>query len=192
MVGQGRIQQIGEESRQRILDAAEELFSTRGYIETSLADVAERSGISRGSIPWHFENKAGLLMAVVERATATSSQEIAPGLDNLEQATAAIADRMRQPHMGLLHMLLGEATKPDSPIRDSYVAYHDRDRATIRQWITDSQWVDLPGIDQETLAILIYSLFIGIHLQWRISPEQIDLDESLSGLATLVRAAATS
>ena len=66
--GPRRIDEIGEESRRRILDAAEELFAERGFDRTSFVDIAKRSGISRGSIPWHFKNKDGLVMAVVERA----------------------------------------------------------------------------------------------------------------------------
>lgn len=63
-----RITEIGEESRQRILDAAEQLFIERGYEGTTLADVGKLAGISYGSIPWHFKNKQGLLFAVAERA----------------------------------------------------------------------------------------------------------------------------
>ncbi|MER6580231.1 TetR family transcriptional regulator [Nonomuraea sp. NPDC001023] len=32
--------------------------------------MAARSGISRGSIPWHFGGKEGLLLAVLERSVA--------------------------------------------------------------------------------------------------------------------------
>lgn len=66
--GRRRIDEIGEESRRRILDAAEELFAERGFDRTSFVDISERSGISRGSLPWHFKNKDGLVVAVFERA----------------------------------------------------------------------------------------------------------------------------
>jgi AcrR family transcriptional regulator len=56
----------GEESRQRILDAAAEIASERGYDGTSIALVSERSGLPASSIYWHFEDKDHLIAAVIE------------------------------------------------------------------------------------------------------------------------------
>jgi AcrR family transcriptional regulator len=58
----------GEESRQRILDAAAEIAGERGYDGTSIALVSERSGLPASSIYWHFEDKDALLAAVIERS----------------------------------------------------------------------------------------------------------------------------
>ena len=60
----------GEESRQRILDAAAEIAGERGYDGTSIALVSERSGLPASSIYWHFEDKDRLLAAVIERSFA--------------------------------------------------------------------------------------------------------------------------
>ncbi|MFE2046263.1 TetR/AcrR family transcriptional regulator [Streptomyces sp. NPDC059477] len=56
-------------SRDRILDAAETLFSTRGYADVTISQVCRESGLPVGSIYHHFTNKFGLLSAVVERAS---------------------------------------------------------------------------------------------------------------------------
>ena len=45
------------ERRQDILDAALECFSTRGYEQTTLADIRQRAGASTGSIYHHFGSK---------------------------------------------------------------------------------------------------------------------------------------
>ena len=58
----------GEESRQRILDAAAEIAGERGYDGTSIALVSERSGLPASSIYWHFEDKDRLIAAVIERS----------------------------------------------------------------------------------------------------------------------------
>nr|AMK59591.1 transcriptional regulatory protein [uncultured bacterium UPO76] len=58
----------GEESRQRILDAAAEIAGERGYGGTSIALVSERSGLPASSIYWHFEDKDRLIAAVIERS----------------------------------------------------------------------------------------------------------------------------
>lgn len=56
-------------TRHRILDVAEQVFSERGVTRTSLADVAEAAGVTRGAIYWHFADKADLFCSMVARAT---------------------------------------------------------------------------------------------------------------------------
>ena len=58
----------GEESRQRILDAAAKIAGDRGYEGTSIALVSERSGLPASSIYWHFEDKDHLIAAVIEHS----------------------------------------------------------------------------------------------------------------------------
>ena len=50
-----------------LLDAAEHLFSTQGVAHTSLHEIAEAAGLTRGAIYWHFANKSELLLALWER-----------------------------------------------------------------------------------------------------------------------------
>lgn len=58
----------GEVSRRRILDAATEIASERGYEGTSIAAVSAKSGLPASSIYWHFTDKDDLLAAVIERS----------------------------------------------------------------------------------------------------------------------------
>lgn len=51
-----------------ILDAAEVLFRLQGFQTTTIDEIAERADVSVGSVYVHFENKAGLYLALVERA----------------------------------------------------------------------------------------------------------------------------
>ena len=58
----------GAQTRERVLDAAAKLISSRGYAATSIAKISKASGANPASIYWAFENKEGLLAAVMERA----------------------------------------------------------------------------------------------------------------------------
>ena len=51
-----------EHSLQRIRRAAVELFATQGFQETTLKHIAEKSGLSRGSISYYFESKRDLAL----------------------------------------------------------------------------------------------------------------------------------
>jgi len=54
-------------TRSRILDAAERVFQQRGVSGTSLQDVAQAAGVTRGAVYWHFTDKADLFNAMMSR-----------------------------------------------------------------------------------------------------------------------------
>jgi len=56
-----------EKSRQQILDAALKLFSHRGYGATSVRDVAEEAGLSKGNVYHHFPDKESIFRALLDR-----------------------------------------------------------------------------------------------------------------------------
>lgn len=49
------------ETRQRVLEAANMLFSTKGFVQTGTADIARQADVSEGSIFYHFGSKRNLL-----------------------------------------------------------------------------------------------------------------------------------
>ena len=57
-----------EVSRGEILDAALACFTAHGYHETSIDEIADRAGLSKGAIYWHFAGKRELFLALVDRA----------------------------------------------------------------------------------------------------------------------------
>jgi AcrR family transcriptional regulator len=59
------------ETKQRVLDAAAEVFAEHGYEGARVAQIAEAAGLSVGAIYNNYESKAELLAAVVERDTAS-------------------------------------------------------------------------------------------------------------------------
>jgi len=58
-----------QETRERLLDAAETVFRHRGVTRTSLAEIATAAGVTRGAVYWHFKDKAALFHAMCDRAT---------------------------------------------------------------------------------------------------------------------------
>jgi AcrR family transcriptional regulator len=62
--------ETGAESsgRDRILDMATELFVSRGYLDVSMREIAEASGLRKATIYHHFRDKDELFLAVAIRA----------------------------------------------------------------------------------------------------------------------------
>ncbi|MBC9209783.1 TetR family transcriptional regulator [Roseomonas aerophila] len=62
-----RTKQEADETREALLDAAEEVFLERGVSRASLDQVARAAGCTRGAVHWHFGDKLGLFLALDER-----------------------------------------------------------------------------------------------------------------------------
>ncbi|MCB1691156.1 MAG: TetR/AcrR family transcriptional regulator [Pseudomonadales bacterium] len=53
--------------RAQILDAALSCFGKSGFERTTMADIVTASGLSKGSLYWHFENKEAILIALFDQ-----------------------------------------------------------------------------------------------------------------------------
>lgn len=62
-----QFEEIREKSKEKILYAAFELFSSIGYWSTSISKIAKQAGISKGLMYNYFNSKEHLLKAVIEK-----------------------------------------------------------------------------------------------------------------------------
>ncbi|QIL89230.1 TetR family transcriptional regulator [Microbulbifer sp. SH-1] len=62
-----RTKEDAQETRERILDAAIEVFDQRGVSRPSLSEIAELAGVTRGAVYGHFQNKTDLFSALADR-----------------------------------------------------------------------------------------------------------------------------
>lgn len=72
-----RTKEEAQETRNRLLDAAEVLFQAQGVSQTSLQQIAHQAGATRGAIYWHFKDKAALFNAMMDRVTLPLEAEVA-------------------------------------------------------------------------------------------------------------------
>ena len=77
-------------TRNNLLDAAEQLFQSRGVSHTSLNDIAVAAGTTRGAIYWHFKDKAELFNAMMERVTLPLEQTLVVAY--VEQSAHPVAE----------------------------------------------------------------------------------------------------
>lgn len=73
-----------EDTRSRVLQAAETHFATYGYDGTSLRAVTRDAGANLAAVNYHFGSKAGLLAAVLEGRLGGMNQARLERLDELE------------------------------------------------------------------------------------------------------------
>jgi TetR/AcrR family transcriptional regulator, acrAB operon repressor len=96
-----RTKEEAEQTREAILDAAERIFVEKGVDRVSLEEVAQAANFTRGAVHWHFRNKTGLLIALVDRIRLPFERlagevEIRPSLDPLDELVAIMTRRVRE------------------------------------------------------------------------------------------------
>lgn len=64
-----RTREEAQTTRASLLDAAEKVFHEKGVVRTSLHDIAQAAGTTRGAIYWHFKDKVDLFNAMMDRVT---------------------------------------------------------------------------------------------------------------------------
>lgn len=79
-----RTNEAGEETRTRLLDAAERLFAERNLDAVSVRDITEAAGANTAAVHYHFGSKAGLVTAILERRAGVMGRRRAELLDALE------------------------------------------------------------------------------------------------------------
>ena len=72
-----RREENSEATRRGLIDAARELFTKRGYAETSTEEIVRRSRVTRGALYHHFSGKQDLFRAVLEEVNGRVSEAIA-------------------------------------------------------------------------------------------------------------------
>ena len=95
MVPQAR----SETTRQRILDAAMDLFSEVGYAAAGLGEVIARAGMTKGALYHHFDSKEALATAIIEQGTNLTRDAFrhvcespSPALENVIHGVFIVAD----------------------------------------------------------------------------------------------------
>ncbi len=173
-----------EISDARMLEAAIELIVERGAEQTTLKDVGERAGYSRGLAGYRFGNKAGLFdfvlrsvgdewLAELKGVTRGKSgyQAMAAALD----AHIAFCEEAPK-HVEAFYRLWFESLAPDSPLQPLILGIHDRRRADVITWIKQSitEGKLVASISAESLADQYCASVIGIVYHWISDPENLD------------------
>ena len=107
-------------TRDRILDAAMNIFSAKGFHDTKLDEIVAEASISKGSIYFHFPNKEKLFIAlvdqfadVIERRAREAIGQEAQGMVRVRAALAAVLEtfgKYRLPAKLLLVQAVGLGT----------------------------------------------------------------------------------
>ncbi len=173
-----QFQAIREESRNRILEAALELFARQGYENTSVRAIVQRAGISQGLLYNYFENKEDLLRAIFQRGMADVRESFRHAdegesprrkLAHLIRGSMEIIGRNRN-FWRLLH---GLQTQPAvlERLAGDVESWAVAIRGQLRTYLAEAGW-DSPDIEVE----ILWALIDGVARHYLLQPEEFPLE----------------
>ena len=173
-------------SDRRMFDAAIELINERGTQKTTLKEIGERAGYSRGMANYRFGSKDGLLQELFTRFDERWKTHLESYVGNKTGvgAVLAAADALRDflkiepEYMRAMYTLWYESLGHESEIRNSLAAHHDVYRKDATRWIEKgiaAGEID-PGIDAQQFAVQYCAFIFGLVYQWLVNSEALDLD----------------
>lgn len=92
--------EMSEETRQKIVEAAENVFCEKGVCNSTIEDIALMAGMTRGAVYWHFRDKHEILLAVL-KSVRFPIEDISPGQsfeDSCNRIKAAFLETIKIPH----------------------------------------------------------------------------------------------
>ncbi len=177
-------EQSRRQTRERLLDAAAEVFKRHGYAKASLDAVAEAAGYTKGAVYSNFRTKADLFTALVDRVIEAESGRQAGEmaqvpLDEFIGSLDSIFERQinEDPAWAVLQFEFWLAAMRDPEIRARVVTSTDRARRYAAQMIERSlrdAGRTAPFTPAE-LAILVNALATGLGIQYQLDPGSFDL-----------------
>lgn len=158
-------------SRGRIVDAALDLFSTRGYEGTSIRDIAAAVGMTTASLYYHFSSKDELFVMVhglsIDAMTAAVEQAIAgvaDPWDRLEAAAEAHCTTLFETD-GTRAILTARISNGLAGVNDALVAQRDSYERLIQELVDDL--VLPPEFDRKLMRLHVLGVINSLPIWFR-------------------------
>ncbi len=161
------------ETKQRILEAALQLFREKGFEPATMRDVAAAAGVATGAAYYYFPSKFAIVLEFYRQSTADFTPELERVLSDtrdLQKRLAAVLDvklRYFSASRGLLSALAAHADPADpvSPFSEETREIRERDIDLFRQVIAGSK-ATVPKDLEDTLPRLLWLYQMGLILYW--------------------------
>jgi len=177
-------QEVRAATRAKLLQAALELFASRGYSATPVDAIADAAGVSVGLVYYHFANKRAVLQAIVAQsladvgATFAAADRESNPADRLPALLRSVADIMPR-HRRFWRVFYGLRMQadvlddPGSLAAESALAIAD----SLERYLRAIRWPD-PAIE----ARLLFAQIDGMCQHYVLDPEHYPLDRMIERL----------
>ncbi len=186
-------QQRSVERHQRILDAALDVFTGRGYREATVDHIAGASQTSKGGVYFHFPNKgaifhallrrsAGLLMSRVEAEIAQASDPIA----KVDRALVTVL-RLFAEHRALARLFLVEAPGAGPEFHAALMGVRGDIARLIARHLDEAVAAGaIPPLDTDLAGTVWFGALDAVVTRWVLTGRPRRLEDAYPALRTLL------
>jgi AcrR family transcriptional regulator len=189
------------QTRERLIDAASRVFARKGFAATTLDEIGEEAGLTKGAVYSNFTGKEDLVRSVIEQRLDARLRAIpgeAPPDGPIEEDAArasqqfgAVMHQELDSFLLSLEFVIYSARNPD--FREDFVAYHRKGTREMAAIIEErlqagGEHLDVPA---EELSSLFNAITMGVTLERLQNPGGIS-DELLGRLFVTVVEAFTT
>jgi AcrR family transcriptional regulator len=186
---------VSEERKQQILDAAEEVFTHKGLDEARMDDIAEGTGLSKGTLYLYFKSKDDLIIAILERIFQHTFEQLETRMGDELSAAEAIrrfAEEAGREYTSMLRIM---------PIAYEFLALAFRNKTVqkaLKRYFNIYMEVLVPVIqrgidsgefrqvDAQEVALAAGAIFEGMVLLWVYDKSQVSIERHIQSSIKLL------
>jgi AcrR family transcriptional regulator len=176
---------LEQQRKKQILDAAERVFAERGFDKARMDDIVQESGLSKGALYWYYKSKDAIIRALLDRVFISEMQ----GADELVEAEGSASERLGlftqfvvheyrrfETLLPLAYEFIALAYRSKA-VRETLVGYYEHYANLIARVV--KQGIDrgeFKPCDPQATALSLIGMYEGIALLWFLDPKKIDWD----------------
>jgi AcrR family transcriptional regulator len=176
-----------EERREQIMQAAITCFSRKGYHLTTMDDIVVESGLSKGSLYWHYKNKKDLLLSIANWYFS----HIINGLEAAIQSAPTVMDKLKISLDAFTQILISPdpifnvfidfyaETRHDKELetilKDMMLPFVDSIAALIQEGVDNGE---LKSVNARQVSVSLMAAFDGLLLYEMMLPDEFDWVET--------------
>ena len=180
----------GQQTRQKILDAAEAVFGEKGYERASVAEITQRAGVAQGTFYVYFANKKAIFVELVKELSHRLRSEIA-------KAISGLSDRMEIESTGFrtffrfvhkhrnLYKIVRQAEFVDEEVYRWY--YRRLAEGYARGLAQASEQGQTRPLDPECLAYCLMGIGDFLGMRWVLWENEIPPDDVFEAMMDFIR-----
>jgi len=179
---------VSDERKDQILNAAEQVFTKKGLDEARMDDIAEKTGLSKGTLYLYFKSKDDLIIAILDRIFQSAFAQLTSRKNTQLNATDAIlqfTEETSRDYKRMLRLM---------PVAYEFLALAFRNRV-VQKALTQYFHIYLEAlvpliqrgidsgefrqVDARDAAIAAGAIYEGTVLLWAYDSEAVDVEHHI-------------
>jgi len=180
-------------TRDRILQAALEVFAQKGYHRALVDDIVRASHTSKGAVYHHFPNKEALFLALVDEFAGRLAESVAAAIAGAEGALGKVEAALTSGletfarHRDLARILLLESVSLGPSYQSKRLEVHDRFATLIQAYLDEAVAEgSIPSLDTRVTTLAWLGALNEVVVQWLCRGRPDLLREAVPALTPLL------